>query len=128
MITNQFTQPFMSASLTRLCTSKYLRLSYLFVTFFLLIFNKCLLKKNCLYIGRKEKNSKKLVGLDFRLDHKLLFGPSGIYQCIYMNIYLFTYTSVPNLPPVTVGAFVALSKANLREVPVFSNFPLIGTS
>ena len=41
-----------------------------------------MLKKNCLYIGSEKEYSKKInywVDLDYRLYHKLIFGPLGTY-------------------------------------------------
>ena len=64
IITNTFTQSFMSASLTHLCPSNSLWSNYqthrlhkiqIIVTIFLLIFKIFLQKKNCLYIYRERK-------------------------------------------------------------------------
>ena len=88
IITNQFTQLFMSAFLTQTFRFHKIQIT---VTFFLLIFSKCLLKKNCLYIGREKEYSKKIIYelfkatdsiIKFYLDHP---DKSSMYVCFLEN-------------------------------------------
>ena len=69
IITNWFTQSFISASLTQLCTSNSPQLIYQrcrvqknsnYCNFFPIKFWKRVVKKSCLYIGKEKEYSKKI--------------------------------------------------------------------
>ena len=59
-----------------------------------------MLKKNCLYIIREKEYSKKRVGLGYRINHKLLFGPPDIFTNISGPIgrtHLITSTDLQDM-------------------------------